>query len=259
MKKRFNSVLSFVRKQSKHTKFIALGVFVALLVGGAVGTKHASVVQSRRQAEIQEHELQLAKQEQAALEQAQAEKKQQQDQPSENTAAAAQPQAENKKEIKKYSTSSDPRSTAYSTTPPAPHPNSFTIKITHSGQLAYGDVMFYNATKPEKGYYGGDLVLSPASVTISRTGSKIAPITVSSSNGTTLSMPSMPWDDQNPHFFIAFPGYSAPPAAASYNMIVDTYNMPAVGTYTLHIFSGCSGFGNDACESHGFITVNVVN
>lgn len=158
----------------------------------------------------------------------------------------------------KYSTSSDPRSTDYSTTPPAPNPASFSIKITHAGQLARGEMMFYNATKGEKGYYGGDLKLSPASVTISRNGPGTAPVAVSSYDGGLISMPSMPWNDQNPHFSIVYPSANPPSGVSSYGMVVDTYSTPPVGTYKLHIFSGCGGFGNDSCESHGFITVNVV-
>jgi len=161
--------------------------------------------------------------------------------------------------VVKYATSSDPRSTAYSTTPPAPSPASFEIKITHNGQLNAGDMVYYNATKGEKGYYNGDLMLNPASVTISRSGLRYTPITISSPSTKTISMPSEPWNDQNPYFLIAFQGTGAPASSLSYNMIVDTYSMPPAGTYQLHITAGCGDGASDGCQSDAFIVVRVVD
>ena len=179
----------------------------------------------------------------------------QEDQPAPTPPSSSTPVATPQKQPIKYSTSPDPSSTAYSTTPPAPNPASFNIKITHAGQLAPGDLVYYNADKGDKLYYGGDLVLSPSTVTISKSSLKWAPITVSSPNGKIISMPVNPPDDKSPYFMIAFHGTTAPALSSTYNMVVDTFGaFPAVGVYELHIATG----SGDGYGYYGFITVNLV-
>jgi type II secretory pathway pseudopilin PulG len=156
-------------------------------------------------------------------------------------------------EVIKYAISSDPRSTAYSTTPPKPNPKSFSTKITRNNQVAPGTMIFYNATKNEKGYYGGDLVVSPSTVTISSSAPDLVPITVSSPNGHVIGMPSLPWDDHSPYFWVVSSGTSIPDPALSYNLFIDSYNAP-VGTHQLHITTGCG----DSTQCDFFITVKVV-
>jgi cytoskeletal protein RodZ len=154
----------------------------------------------------------------------------------------------------KYSVSSDPTSTSYSTTPPAPAPASFSTKITHNGQLKEGDTVYYNATKGEKGYYNGDLIVNPSVVTISKSNPIAPTVTVSSPNSKLLSTPSAPWDDVSPYFTVAFQT-SAPSLAASFNIIIQPKILPAVGVYNVHITAKCG----DSYQSDYFVTVNVID
>lgn len=159
----------------------------------------------------------------------------------------------------KYSTSSDPRSTAYSSTPPAPNPASFSIKITHNGQLKVGDMVYYNATKGEKAYYNGDLMVSPSTITFSKGGLSWTPIKISSPTSKHISIPTTPWDDHSPYFGVASLNSSPPSPALSYDMIVDMYVAPPAGTYQLHITAGCGDPAGDGCMSDAFITVVVTD
>ncbi len=160
--------------------------------------------------------------------------------------------------VKKYATSSDPRSTAYSTTPPTPSPASFTTKITHNGQLSAGSAVYYNATKGEKGFYGGDLVLSTPSVTISKSNSASSAknITVTVPDGETIGMPTSPWDDHSPYFFIAINNVKS--SGTTFDMFVDSYGEPPLGSYQLHIGAGRTAQTTDGWQYDAFITVNVV-
>lgn len=164
----------------------------------------------------------------------------------------------------KYSTSSDPRSTAFSYTPPAPNPASFTTKITHSGQIAAGTLIEYNATKGERTYYGGDLILSRPSMTISRSNpskSHLMPgvndVTISAPNGAVIGMASLPWDEPSQYFAIARDS-SKSATGTAVEMFVAMFGTPPLGTTTLHIISGPVSQPTDGWRNDGFIIINVV-
>jgi hypothetical protein len=163
----------------------------------------------------------------------------------------------------KYSTSSDPRSTAYSLTPPPANPASFNYKVTHAGQFAAGSPIYYNATKGEKGFYGGDLVLSPGSVTISRSGAHQANVTTSAPDGRVIAMATSPWDDHSPYMTISMDTdlYNGTGGeGTSLQMFVHMFSVPANGTYTLHITTGpVNAPTTDGWQYDGFITVHVVD
>ena len=159
----------------------------------------------------------------------------------------------------KYSTSSDPRSTAYSLTPPAENPASFNYKVTHAGQFAAGTLISYNANKGDRLYYGGDLLINPSTVTVHRTAPYRGNVTITSPDGKVMGMAAMPWDDQNPNMFIAYDSAS-PTSGVSLPMFVQVYSTTPNGTYTLHIGSSPSNqSGSDLWVYDGFITVNVVD
>jgi hypothetical protein len=161
----------------------------------------------------------------------------------------------------KYSTSSDPRSTAYSTTPPAANPASFTTKITRNGQIAAGTLISYNATKGEKTYYGGDLALNTYTVIISKSNPALSSrgITITSPDGHTIGMPSMPWDDTSPYFWLATDASKAKHEGTSFEMFVDGGSNASNGTYQLHISSGRTQQTTDGWRYDAFITIKVVD
>lgn len=157
----------------------------------------------------------------------------------------------------KYSTSSDPRSTAHTTTPPVNHPASFDIPITHSGQVAAGTAISYNATKNEKTYYGGDLQLSPSIVNVYSDGQpNNLNVTVSTPDGATVNMPSVPWNSHTPGIGISMDAATYKAIGSSFNMVVDPY-AATPGTYTLHITTTRNAQTTDAWQYDGFITVIV--
>jgi hypothetical protein len=161
----------------------------------------------------------------------------------------------------KYSTSSDPRSTAYSTTPPKPNPKSVDIRITRPHQVAVGTLIAYNPTKDEtKVYYGGDLVFSPATVTIRKSQStKSQNITVSTPGGAIADgMPGMPWYVTGGAAFAAFDSNAYTGPGTSWTLFLDLYYpFPAAGTYQVHVATTHDRSDNTALQYDGFITLVV--
>lgn len=162
---------------------------------------------------------------------------------------------------KKYSTSSDPRSTAYSTTPPPPNPASFDIAITRSNQVAPGTLISYNATKNEKTYYGGDLQLSRSNVTISKSNpaASLKDVTVSAPDGAVVGMPALPWNDRLSNFGIAMDSSQYKSSGTTFNMFVDMYGNAPVGTYRMHITTYRTAQTADGWQYDAFITITVVD
>ena len=177
-----------------------------------------------------------------------------------NTDTNQKPTTNSSSQPIKYSTSPDPRSTAYSTTPPAPSAADVNIKITHAGQVAPGTLITYNSIKSARIYYGGDLGLSPSTVTFSKSSPQNQNITISSPDGHVMGMPSLPWDDSSHDFFIAMDTSVAKSSGTSFDMFVSAINLSAlpVGTYQLHVRSGWSQ-GDDGWQCDGFIPIKVVN
>ena len=161
----------------------------------------------------------------------------------------------------KYSTSSDPRSTAYSTTPPKPNPRSVDIRITRPHQVAVGTLIAYNPTKDEsKVYYGGDLVFSPAAVTIRKSqATKSQNITASTPGGAIADgMPGMPWYITSGAAFAAFDSNAYTGPGTSWILFLDLYYpFPAVGTYQVHVATTHNRSDNTALQYDGFITVVI--
>jgi hypothetical protein len=161
----------------------------------------------------------------------------------------------------KYSISSDPRSTAYSTTPPKPNPRSVDIRITRPRQVAVGTLIAYNPTKDEtKVYYGGDLVFSPATVTIRKSQStKSQNITVSTPGGAIADgMPGMPWYVTGSAAFAAFDSNAYTGPGTSWTLFLDLYYpFPAAGTYQVHVATTHNRSDNTALQYDGFITLIV--
>lgn len=157
----------------------------------------------------------------------------------------------------KYSTSSDPRSTAYSNTPPAPSVQDVEIAIVRNGQVAPGTLISSNAAKSEKAYYGGDLI-GPTNLTI--TLDPIDPtegsvtFTISSPDGQALTMPMRPWNDPN---YKVFPANALALSASSYRLQIVAPASTQRGVYTVHLMSYRAGQGVDSWHYHKFINVTV--
>lgn len=161
----------------------------------------------------------------------------------------------------KYSTSPDPRSTSYSTTPATPSPADFETDITHNGQVTPGTLIAYDAEKyGAKTYYGGDLVFSSDVVTYSASmGSATASFTVSTPDGDQADMPSEPWNDQSSFASVVTSGTVAP--SNTWTMFIQVWGKPTpqVAPYVIHLQTFRLGTGNDAWEYDGFISMYVDN
>jgi hypothetical protein len=164
----------------------------------------------------------------------------------------------------RYSTSPDPRSTASSSTPPAPNPASFDIPITHANQVTAGTVISYNATKGERIIYGGDLVLSQSTFTYYHNTNGVytneVNFTVSSPDGSTVEMPGLPYNVQANGIVVSMDSSQYKSTGSSFPMMIDVYNSNlAAGSYNIHIVTNRTTEGADAYEYDGFLTVNVVD
>lgn len=157
----------------------------------------------------------------------------------------------------KYSTSSDPRSTAYSLTSPAPNAADFSTAITHAGQVPAGTVIGYNAEKNITTYYGGDLVINPSSLIVSAQFSSTSqPFTVSMPDGSTASMPTVPWNEQGG---VAFPATSTPQGmGSSWTMFMQLMSKPAPSDtpHIIHLVTTRSA-GNSEWEYDAFIPLII--
>lgn len=161
----------------------------------------------------------------------------------------------------KYSTSPDPRSTAYSTTPPAPSPTDFMNTVTHSGQFAPGTLIGSNAVKQLKVYYGGDLVVNPASVSVSeQNGTASGDFTIKMPDGASSVAPSEPWNDQSNIAFAVQHADSAVSEGTSWTMFFELNGKPAprVQPYLIHLQTTRS-VGDDDWEYDAFVPLYVDN
>lgn len=163
----------------------------------------------------------------------------------------------------KYSISSDPRSTAYSTKPLGPNPKSVDIRIVRPNQVAAGTLIGYNATKNEsKTYYGGDLVFSPSVVTLSRSNPVHSQnITVSTPSGAIADgMPGSPWYVSGEAAWPAFDSNAYTGPGTSWILFLElSYPYRAPGTYKVHITTAHDKTSNNTVIQYdGFITVKIV-
>jgi hypothetical protein len=160
----------------------------------------------------------------------------------------------------RYSTSFDPRSTDYSLTPPTPPAGDFSIAITHAGQVAAGTQIGLNSIKHLSAYYGGDLLLSPGTLTISKSSGVLsANTTVSIPDGVTSNFPAQAWNDPN-HSILFVSTNSSPTAGTSWAIHVNTIGSSmASGTYTVHLTAFRTGSSDTSWQYDGFITVNIVD
>ena len=160
----------------------------------------------------------------------------------------------------KYSTSSDPRSTAYSDTPPPDNPASFEIKITSNNQLSPGTLLYNNSTKGLKGYYGGDLVC-PSTVTLKRdvqySNVSFTPVqgTCSTPDGTATNPPTEPWNDFSS--IISMHDITPSSKAANYQFYFSRYNDLTTGTYVVHVYADRDDASINSWSYHKFINVVV--
>jgi hypothetical protein len=179
-----------------------------------------------------------------------------------NTATPSAEQTKPKEEPKiKYSTSPDPRSTAYSTTPPQRSQEDVDIKITHFGQVAPGTLISYNATKNEKSYYAGDLNVSTPSVTISKSNSfNSAAFTVSAPDGKIFHVPSEPWNQHTWGLSLVMDS-SVPLVDTSFPVFITLWDKSlAPGVYTVAFGSGPTTAPTlDGWAYMGFIDVIVTD
>lgn len=238
----------------------ALGIAVVFISGSALA---ANAIMARNDAEAVQKASELAKSEHANL-QTEAAKQTQVAQKSDDakssqspaSPATQNPASATQPTITKWKTDPDPRSTAYSLTPPAPNPKSFDITITHNGQIAPGTEISYNATKDAKTYYAGDFVFSVPSVTIRKSqGLYSSWFTVSTPDGKTANEPVLPWYETNANYWPNSSGSDGP--GTSWTMAIDISNALTPGTYQVHFTSFRTNEGADAWEYDGFITLDV--
>ncbi|HJP96072.1 MAG TPA: hypothetical protein VJ843_01735 [Candidatus Saccharimonadales bacterium] len=140
-------------------------------------------------------------------------------------------------------------------------PQSFSTAITRPGQVAAGTLISYNSNKNEKTYYGGDLALSVATMTISKSNPTMdsRTVTISSPDGQVLSAPASPWDDKSPYFWIAADSSNTKTSGTSFDMFVDFSSNVPNGTYQLHLTTGRAQQSTDGWRYDNFITINVVD
>lgn len=133
-------------------------------------------------------------------------------------------------------------------------PASFTTEITHAGQVTAGTQIGFNATKNEKTFYGGDLLLSTSSVTISRSGLlPRADVTVTSPDGAIVNMPSSGGSPA-----LVMDVLTAISSGTTFPMFVDA-GASVNGTYSLHITTLRTGVATDTWQYDGFLTVTIVD
>lgn len=142
-----------------------------------------------------------------------------------------------------------------------PSQQSFNTSITHAGQVSAGALIAYNANKNEKTFYGGDLGLSTTAITISKSNPAIdsRTVTVSSPDGQTLNIPSSPWDDKSPYFWIAADSSNAKASGTSFDMFVDFSSNVPNGTYQLHLTANRAQQSTDDWRYDNFITITVTD
>jgi hypothetical protein len=139
---------------------------------------------------------------------------------------------------------------------------SFYLPITKNNQYDAGTVISYDAIKDEKAYYGGDLVFSVASLTISKSNPEATANTlkVNSPDSANINVPAKPTDDNSPFFTVSLDASQSTDVKYSYNMVVElSGSQVPVGTYQLHIATKSGDPVANTLWYHGFVTVNVID
>lgn len=138
---------------------------------------------------------------------------------------------------------------------------SFSTAITRPGQVSAGTLIAYNASKNEKTYYGGDLSLSTTAITISKNNSPTdaRSVTITSPDEQVLGVPTSPWDDKSPYFWVATDSSNAKSSGTSFTMFVDFASNVPTGAYQLHLTTGRTQQTADGWRYDGFITITVVD
>jgi len=258
--KYLRSSLSTIKKKSLTTKgMVVLGVLVIAITAGGIRT--AQVVSSHNKTKEQARQAEIARLNEHKQKMQSIEESQNKDDKTKDDSKTTEPNAADDPNAIKYSISSDPRSTAYSTTPPAPNPAIVDIRITHSGQVKIGTLISYNPTKDEsKTYYGGELVFSPSTVVIHKSVSNVSQnFTVSMPGGKTASGgPNAPWYDPGDTVFAASDSNSYTGPGTSWVMFASLFSKSTPnGTYYLHVVTGYETSSTVGWQYDGFLPVVV--
>jgi hypothetical protein len=117
-----------------------------------------------------------------------------------------------------------------------------------------GDLIGNNTTKQAKTYYGGPLVFSPQTVTISLS-QAFPSVAISSSDGKPINAPSAYWDNPQ-NIRVGLMGGPAYGQQASWQMIVSGSSLTP-GTYSVELMANTKN-DIDTVEYSGRLTVVVV-
>lgn len=225
-------ISKFIPKKLSKTQWI-VAVGIAIVV--AAGT--ASFVVVRKQQVARQQQEQIAQQEKAEaiklkLQAAQTLKLEQE--------AKAKEQAEAQKQQ-----TTDPVAAIIKDGKTSPRPTT-TSKP--------GDLIGNNTAKQAKTYYGGPLVFSPQTVTISLS-QAFPSVTISSSDGKPINVPSAYWDNPQ-NIRVGLMGGPAYGQQASWQMIVSGSSLTP-GTYSVELMANTKN-DIDTVEYSGRLTVVVV-
>ncbi|HEU4966166.1 MAG TPA: hypothetical protein VFT53_01630 [Candidatus Saccharimonadales bacterium] len=171
--------------------------------------------------------------------------------------AASAPAPAVSKPVVKYKTSPDPRSDAWSSTPPVPAAQDVNITIDSPGQVPPGTKIVYSAEKEYTVYYGGDLVFNTPTIVFHKSQSLFSDwLTVSSPDGYAITTPTNPWYDTNPSAWVSYTGN--PGVATSWSIRFNISSALTLGTHQAHITVWrTGGTGTFEWEYDGFITLDV--
>jgi hypothetical protein len=132
-------------------------------------------------------------------------------------------------------------------------------KIERNGQVAAGTLLSADSSKGEKIYYGGDLLFSVASLTVSKSdASAVARLTINAPGEAVVNIPVVDKDDVPSHFTVSADGSETAQSGQSFAMVIETAVNTPVGTYQLHVSTSKAGQSIDSWVYHGFLTINVV-
>lgn len=121
-----------------------------------------------------------------------------------------------------------------------------------------GDLIGNNVVKSAKTYYGGPLVFTPSTVTVSSSNTR-PNVTVASYDGKPVTMPTSYWDSQD-KVYVAMDSnlpFDRDTEHASWPMIVDIFSGLPPGTYTAEVVAHTHN-DIDTVEYSGHLTVTVV-
>lgn len=256
----YNVVLNFSEKLSRAARSpmagaVAVGFAFVVLIGVQSATEHGLISGSANQTNISQGAEQ-------AQQQAAPEEESLSDADSQQLADNSDPATnESGSDVQSQEGTTDGSAAQSAGDDNVARNSDFSTEITSNKQITAGVLIAYDSTTNTRTYYGGDVIFSATTVTISKSDNELESeaISVQIPDGKQSSYPVVVHtsDTEAKPFKLSAENESDHVAGKSFVIKVAADKDSKPGVYTLHLMSLRSGSDPTVYEYHGFLTVRI--